>query len=260
MLICRDQVKAKLATLKIQSCLEYTPHRADVEISSRLSFDNLFTSQVDMNIAQLGVSREGLLAEALCSMASVRDSITGFPALREAADDLVKLLRTLKCQINDNNRLEPELVEPLRLMLVRLPNQFIPALNAHPATMLLMAHMHATVLFIDPMKASSCAGFYSLHAAPIQAFYEEISMRADIESRSSEMNWGYIQALPMMEIPIKVVRAFQWTLNQGQQATDTTPTSHPLLRSNTLSGPQRMSMLQILEDFPVGLWQNFMCR
>lgn len=234
-----------------------------MDTSFVMSFNKVLETPVDINIGDVDICRERLLAEALCSMASVRDSITGFPALRDAADDMVTFLQSLHSQTNNHRRLDSESLKQLRHMLLRLPNQFIPVLNAHPAAMLLMAHLHAIVVFIEPMKVSSCAGFYSLHAAPIQAFYEEIHMRADLESRSSgttEYSDQYQRALKQMGFPIRVIRAFRWKLSQGQQGLVETEASVPRFRSNTLSGGQQTSMLQTMEDFPVGLWHNFVCN
>ncbi|KAG9240343.1 hypothetical protein BJ878DRAFT_526633 [Calycina marina] len=205
-------MKAKIAATRFESSLDYNSSSADVERSFGTLFDTLLSAPTNNDLNHHLFSREFLLNEVLCSLESLRDSITGLPALLDAIDSLVTL-HNAQSEIQDNSHLQPESLKPLKLMLFRLPIQFIPIINTHPAIMLFMAHLHVVVLFIQPLADQNHAGFYSLNVAPIQAFYEEITLRVDIERRTGETSSRYEDALMLIEFHLTAIRAFQWMLN-----------------------------------------------
>jgi len=246
-----------MAASKFQSCLEYYNPRPDIEGSSAIPFNTLLT---DIDVDHGVFSRQSLLIDALCSLMTLRYSITDSPALLDAVDNLIIFLQSVQHEIEDDNPMAPKDLKSLRHMLFHFPTEFIPTLHSDPAVLVLMAHLHAVVLFIEPMTDENCTAFYSLHTAPIQAFYEEMSLRAEAESRSGKIGYGYTQALRFMEFPLKAVRAFRWTFNHCEHGYDHAHSRCTNFGSNTLLGSEQMSMLQILEDFPVGLWYNFISR
>jgi hypothetical protein len=79
--------------------------------------------------------------------------------------------------------------------------------------MLLMAHVHACALFIEPAEESDSAYFRRLNLSPIQAFFEEFSIRAELELKAGQAGGRYQKALALLEFPLKADAHFQDRLN-----------------------------------------------
>jgi hypothetical protein len=224
-----------------------------LQLDSEVSFENRLRTQTQIWPCQCFIDREALIDEALRSLVSLQAYVAEFPPVSGAIDELVSFLKDMKDPLDPSDTiLRSKRLKPLRDMLFWFPSRYLPNLNAHPSVMLLMAHMHAIALFIEPVTDDDSAHFRSVNAAPIQAFYEEFSMRAGIETQNGEGERRYNNALALMEFPLRAVAYFHCLLNNhcGQ--------SFGNLDSiwGTLRRRSSMSILQILEGFPVGLWHN----
>lgn len=157
--------------------------------------------------------------------------------------------------LTDSN-LRSERLKPFKDMLFWFPTRFIHSLNTHPSVMLLMAHLHAIALFIDPVINGNSADFRSLNAAPIEEFYEEFCLRSEIEMKAGEKDGPFTAALTLMEFPIRAVTTFQCWLynpNLGKDQNCDGNLNQIWVRSRRR---RNMSMVEVLENFPVGLWYN----
>jgi hypothetical protein len=244
----------------------------------RSSFDNYYTgSESSSNLedvfnhkvmikslaipSQEVTATKPLLVEGLNSLITLRGCLVAAPELAKAVEELIVYLQS----VNDAERCariktRADLLRPLRDMLFWLPSRFIPTLHAGPYVMLLMAHLHAVALLVDPVRDSDSAYFRRLNVAPIQAFHEEFSKRARMEMKAGEREGPYELALTLMDFPLKAVAVFERRL-----LTFRSPGDYQSMDGEVMSSPDiinrvnydgSLSTLKILENFPVGLWHN----
>jgi hypothetical protein len=185
-------------------------------------------------------------------------AITVPPDLLEAIDVLIVYMEYVQ-DIESLVRLQTRanLLAALRSMLFWFPNQLLSIVHASPHVMLLMAHLHAVALLLEAVQDKESALFRRLNVAPIQAFHEEIELRAALEVGPSETQGQYGQALDLMDFPLNVIAAFErrplrFDCSGPQQ-----------LRAGELKSgigwvnyDGRLSTLKILENFPVGPWHH----
>jgi len=249
-------VKARISSWNRQSTLGDIPLRDAAQVEPITAFDNAFsTSAPTAALLSYTIPREAQIDEALQSLVDLRILSAKLPWLFSAINELYTFLESMKdiSDFEDSHRRSARL-QPLKAMLFWFPNRFIHSLNTHPAVMILMAHLHATALFIDPVSDNKSANFRSINAAPIQAFYEEISMRADIEIQSGQSDGLYMSAVPLMGFPCRTKAAFK--CSNFYDDTDHSSAANMVLMPCPAGKYQKLSMLQILEDFPVGLWHT----
>ena len=205
-------------------------------------------------------SMSPLLDQGLESLRKCRASVSRPPDLLEAIDQMIAYVEFAKgTQGLDPPLTRDKLLNPLRSMLFWLPIRFIPILHSGPNAMLIMAHMHAIALLVDPVQDNESASFRRLNVAPIQSFHEEFAMRTALEVAPSGTDEQYGLALDLMNFPLNAVAAFERRFLRF----DCSGSQH--IRAGELrSGigwvnyDDNLSTLNILENFPVGLWQNSM--
>jgi hypothetical protein len=202
-----------------------------------------------------------MVEECIHSLVVLRDSIGDMPDLKHGIDELIALLHNVQDKEHmDGFKTRGEHLKALKEMVYRFPRQFLPKLNSHPSAMLLMAHLHACALFIEPVEDSDTAYFRRMNASPIHAFYEEFSVRAELESKAEQSAGRYQTALALLEFPLQTVTKFQSRLNNFDCAEGCEELSykiHAEMKEGERAFRRRdVSTLTILENFPVGLWHN----
>ena len=201
-----------------------------------------------------------LLGQGLESLRKYQSTVLGPPELLEAINQMITYLEFARVAKNfDPPLTRDELLDPLRSMMFWLPVRFIPSLHAGPNVMLIMAHVHAIALLIDPVQDNESAFFRRLNVAPIQSFHEEFAMRAVLEVGPGASEGQYRQALDLMDFPLNAVAAFERRLLRF----DCSYTQH--IRAGELKSgigwvnyDDCLSTIKILENFPFGLWHNSM--
>lgn len=247
-----------MLTTKIRS--EFCNHGQQWSVG--LDPDNLFNREIMTRALAIPShaidNTQPLLQEGLESLQALREYIAEPQDLLTAIDELIAYLEyVLEVEISDALTTGAELLAPLRSMLFWLPSKFIPILHSGPHVMLMMANMHALALLVNPVQDNESAFFRRLNVAPIQAFHEEFTMRAALESGPGEQNGVYGRALGMMNFPLNGVAAFERRLLKfdcsgegGRRAGELRPGIGWVNYAGCLT------TFKILENFPVGLWHN----
>lgn len=226
-----------------------------------LDSDNPFNREVTMKALAIPNhaldNTASLLQECLWSLGAIRPSLTAPSELCSAFDRLASYVDFVhNAEYADPLPTRAELLAPLRSMLFWFPCRFLPMLHAGPNVMLLIAHLHAIALLVDPAQDSETAHFRRLNVAPIQSFHEEFSMRAALEVRTSGNRGQYNRALKLMDFPLNAVATFERRLLQfgsGQQGIQFGEIKAGV---GWVNYEGSLSTLKILENFPVGLWHN----
>jgi hypothetical protein len=257
LLLAMLKVKAAILSSNNQSSLGDLNSELNSQLGSKVSsnYINMIRNASNSEHCHSFTYREAFFREFLQSLTDLQHFVTEFPQIASAVSKLANFLESMKDPITSGNTIaRHQRLEPLREMLFWFPSLYIPNLSVHPSVMLLMAHLHAVARFIDPVTDGNSADFRSLNIAPIQAFHEELCMRAEIEVESGQNL--YARALTLMEFPLGAVAAFHCLHGYGNHGSP----EISLEKSDFLEGAtrryERISMLQILENFPVGLWHN----
>jgi hypothetical protein len=250
-------VKAAILSSKNLSSLGDLNSKIDSQLSPEVAADhiNMIRTATNSERCHSFTYRDAFFRESLQALTDLQLFVVEYPQIASAVNELANFLESMKDPITPGNTIpRHRRLKPLREMLFWFPSLYIPSLSAHPSVMLLMAHLHAVALFIDPVTDGNSADFRSLNVAPIQAFHEEFCMRAEVERESGQSL--YAKALKLMEFPLRAVEAFHCLHGYGNHGNSQVS----LEKSDFLAGAtrryERMSMLQILENFPVGLWHN----
>ena len=226
---------------------------------------NLFGNSLDINADAISphptVAREELLEHAKESLKKLQVFAESALDISGAIADLMAVIKNLQSTTQDNNaQTRLQRTQPLRDLLFWLPTKFGPILNTHPAIMLLMAHLHAVALFIEPVTNADSAYFRSLNVGPIEAFHEEFQLRAEIKKLSGESKGIYQSALNLMEFPLEAVGDFRTRLGYIADAeapeVSVGDISRNLEKGKGHTCKHRTSVLRVLENFPVGLWHH----
>jgi hypothetical protein len=250
-------VKEAISSSNNQSSLGDLNSETDSQLSPEVATDHITMIRTATNSERCHsfTYREAFFRESLQALTDLQPFVVEFPQISSALSELANFLESMKDLITSGNTIpRHQRLKPLREMLFWFPSLYISNISVHPSVMLLMAHLHAVALFIDPVTDGNSADFRSLNVAPIQAFHEEFCMRAEMEVETGQNL--YTKALKLMEFPLRAVEAFHCLHDHGNHGS-----SQVLLeKSDFLAGAtrryERMSMLQILENFPVGLWHN----
>jgi hypothetical protein len=197
-----------------------------------------------------------LLQEALISLKDVRDSISEPLELLEAFDELSTYVEYVQgIESSDRTTRKADIVAPLRSMLFSFCPRFISTLHAGPNVMLLKAHLHAIALLVNPAQDNESGFFRRLNVPPIQAFHEELAMRAALEVEPGQGEGQYGRALAMMDFSLNAVAAFERRLLRfGCSRKQRTRVGE--LGVGFVNDSGCLSTLNILQNFPVGLWHN----
>lgn len=250
-----------MTALEKRSCLDTEATEGNLPLDSDDLFDNKFLERTRVLPAQPSQTRNYLVKECIQSLAVLRDSVGDMPSLRNGIDELAALLHNVQdAEYLSRFRTRSERLKPFKDMVYWFPRRFLPKLNSHPSAMLLMAHLHACALFIEPVEDSDNAYFRRLNASPIQTFYEEFLDKAELESKAGQSDGKYQTALALLSFPLNAVAEFQSRLNcvyceGGYEGLS--GTTHAKLKDVERGFRRRdVSILTVLENFPVGLWHN----
>ena len=250
-------MKAAILSSNNQSSLGDLNSEIDSQLSSGASSNHITIIRNPSNSENCHsfTYREAFFRESLRSLTDLQHFVTEFPQIASAVNELANFLESMKDPITSGNSIpRHQRLKPLREMLFWFPSLYIPNLSDHPSVMLLMAHLHAVALFIDPVTDGNSADFRRLNIAPIQAFHEEFCMRAEMEVESGQNL--YARALTLMEFPLGAVAAFHCLHGYGNHGSPEISLEKSYFLEGATRRYERMSMLQILENFPVGLWHN----
>lgn len=226
-----------------------------------LDSNNIFNREVMMKALAIPNdaihTTENLLQQCLWSLGALRQSLDGPPELCNAVDRLATYVEFVhNSEYADPAPTRAELLTPLRSMLFWFPSRFISMLHAGPDVMLLIAHLHAIALLVDPVQDTETAFFRRLNVAPIQSFHEEFSLRAALEVGHGKEG-QYSRALNMMDFPLSAVAAFERRLLEFS-ASEQPSSQYGEIKAGVgwVNYDGGLSTLKILENFPVGLWHN----
>lgn len=199
-----------------------------------------------------------LLEQGLESLRRYRRSVPELPELLEAIDEMIAYVEFAKNMDSSSPlKTRSDLLTPLRSMLFWLPCRFVHMLHSSFNVMLLMAHLHAIALLVDPVQDAESAFFRRLNVAPIQAFHEEFAMRAAVEAEPGETEGQYGYALGLMDFPLNVVAAFERRLLRfGCPGKEHIHVAELRPGIGWVDYDDNLTTLKILENYPVGLWHN----
>ena len=103
------------------------------------------------------------------------------PGLTTGVNELTTLLHTVQDpEYLVRFKTQSERLKPLKDMLYWFPSRFLPKLNSHPSVMILMVHLCACALFLEPVEDSDSAYFRRMNASPIRSSHEEFPVRAGL--------------------------------------------------------------------------------
>lgn len=161
------------------------------------------------------------------------------------------------------------LVQPLVDLLFWIPTKFIHRVHLEPQVMLLLAHLHALPLIMDPITTPESAYFRSVNVGPIVSFYEELTTIKAMTPPDQRKH--YDRVFEMLEFPLMAVSKFSSFVKEVKEAlrADTTMSeTTDYLRDDDAGGEVEgeedegvkctSTTVQILESYPVGLWYKSM--
>jgi hypothetical protein len=248
-------VKAAILSANSQSSLGDLNAEIDSQLSSGADHITMIQTSSNSGHCHSFTYREAFFRHSLQALTDLQPFVVEFPQIASAVSELAKFLESMKDPISSGKTIpRHQRLKPLREMLFWFPSLYIPSLSTHPSVMLLMAHLHAVALFIDPVTDGTSADFRRLNVAPIQAFREEFCMRAEMEAESGQNL--YSKALELMDFPLRAVEAFHCLHGYGKHGSSQVSLQKSDFLEGATSTYERMSTLQILENFPVGLWHN----
>ena len=183
-------------------------------------------------------------------------SLNAFKTYVTPQQELVDAVESLKTAVLTIQSAEiPSMdIDPLQLLreaLFWIPTRFISRIHSEPDVMLLQAYLHAVALAVETDSESISQAYYrSLNSGPIEAMYEEFLLKSESLLVKEEDRVKYQDCLEMMSFPMNVVDEFKERLGavaeEGEEA----------ITQYICSG--RLSKFTVLENFPVGLWHNFL--
>lgn len=203
-------------------------------------------------------SAEHLLEQGLKSLRTYRRSVPEPPEILEAIDEMIAYVEFAKnVDVSGPLQTRFDLLAPLRSMLFWLPCRFIHILHSGPNVMLLIAHLHAIALLVDPVQDGESAFLRRLNVAPVQAFHEEFAMRAAMEVGPGETEVQYRHALELMNFPLNAVALFERRLLRfGCSEKEHIRVTELRPGIGWVDYDGNLTTLKILENYPVGLWHN----
>lgn len=249
------QVKRFIVQRKIKS---YLLNKSRLETTEPIS-TKLDSKNASDKLYQPHKARELLLRHALQSLIGLDVYCGHKPRTSYIVQKLMALVQDmLKGPASSQPDIILEQLQILKMTLFWSPRTTTCKLHSDLSEMVLMAHLHAVALIVQPVASTGSVRFRSLNTTPIRVFYQEIWEKS--RSQSGVARDVYKIMLRLMVFPLKALSTFEAIHRDVPQEEVSTP-----LLESFVSGQKdlaydvndtEVSMLTVLTSFPVGLWYN----
>jgi hypothetical protein len=200
-----------------------------------------------------------LLKDAVQALVKLGPFLTQKPALLDAVNKLIAFVESIQLLPRlTGSKLASNQLQLLEDMLFWIPTRFIGNINSDPMIMLLLAHLHAVALIVEPVSSMNLAYFINQNTASIESCYGEFTARA--ETMHGTAKERYKEYSRLMGFPLRTMQQFRalWAKELHQKEpymaladapSDVEGKSGHIFTSGTAT-------IMVLQSCPVGLWHN----
>lgn len=184
----------------------------------------------------------------LPALGYLKEFVDDKPTLSLLVLEMIYFVRTLHEGINSSSKPDMNSLHDLKRMLFWIPVKLRSEPNGEPARPLILSYLHALGASYAPPQGKIPGRYCGLIAAPIEAFHEELLAGTKTGSKKSQAR--YKVALDLMGIPLSILKKVE-PLSARKCLSEKTGETHGA------PGIDKGKIVQILLDFPIGFWQNF---